>query len=360
MMLKRRPFEWYCPYPSTRYNCSCVLQLQRVGRTGRKRAGFVHVLLAEGREEFNLDKANDTYKEVQKTIWRGEKLELYADVERLLPEHIKPQCLEKVMEIQEYVREEGRKKGKSNSENTSPTKTTKRKRNDDVTRNIPTGASTGFVSVADLLVKGTKKRKKVPTPKDFELAGQDDDTDKEIESGLILNLPRRTKSSAASTSKSTRPKLRKSSTIDGAKATKKKKQKKEQAPAEPTSSQFSSKGIDDEDDMDIEQGMILTRPVRMSTPRRSVSPELPHLSSSTSSAGAVVDFSTSHSNDSGQTGWFRSSEILRPQLIIPQVMSTRCLRLQQKAQIRVWHGLSMRMTTLILSFSPRPPSQAIN
>lgn len=315
------------------------------------------MLLAEGREEFNLDKANDTYKEVQKTIWRGEKLELYADVERLLPEHIKPQCLEKVMEIQEYVREEGRKKGKSNSENTSPTKTTKRKRNDDVTRNIPIGASTGFVSVADLLVKGTKKRKKVSTPKDFELAGQDDDTDKEIESGLILNLPRRTKSSAASTSKSTKPKLRKSSTMDGAKVPKKKKQKnKEEAPVESTSSQFSSKGIDDEDDMDIEQGVILTRPVTMSTRRRSISQELPGLSFSTSSAGVVVDFSTPHSNDPVQIGWFSSSDILSPELILLQIMSTRRLRLQRKAQIRVWHGLSMRMKILTLSFSPRPPS----
>ncbi|KIY45345.1 P-loop containing nucleoside triphosphate hydrolase protein, partial [Fistulina hepatica ATCC 64428] len=83
-----------------------IRMLQRLGRTGRKRAGLVHVLLAEGREEQNLDKAKATYKEVQKSIVRGEQLELYGDVERLLPDNIKPQCLEKVMDIQPYVRED--------------------------------------------------------------------------------------------------------------------------------------------------------------------------------------------------------------------------------------------------------------
>ncbi|KAF9459485.1 hypothetical protein BDZ94DRAFT_1300548 [Collybia nuda] len=242
------------------------LILQRAGRTGRKRAGFVHVLLAEGREEFNLDKANETYKEVQKIIWRGEKLELYADVERLLPEHVKPQCLEKVMEIQEYAREETRRR----KETLSPTKGIKRKRNDDVARNIPTGANTGFVSVADLLVKGQTKRKKASVPKDFELAGQDDDIDRELESGLILNPPRRTKSSIESTSKhtATKRRLRKSLTMDTARIP---RMKKQSTPlVEPTSSQFSSKGIDDEDDLDIEQGIILSRADTVHTPHRSV------------------------------------------------------------------------------------------
>ena len=32
----------------------------------------------------------------------GDQLELYTDVEHLLPDHIKPECLEMVMEIQEY------------------------------------------------------------------------------------------------------------------------------------------------------------------------------------------------------------------------------------------------------------------
>ncbi|KAI5898666.1 P-loop containing nucleoside triphosphate hydrolase protein, partial [Schizophyllum commune H4-8] len=68
-----------------------IRMLQRLGRTGRKRAGVVHVLLAEGREELNLEKAKEAYKHVQQSITRGESLELYADVDRMLPDHIKPE-----------------------------------------------------------------------------------------------------------------------------------------------------------------------------------------------------------------------------------------------------------------------------
>ncbi|KAJ7139882.1 hypothetical protein C8R44DRAFT_765650 [Mycena epipterygia] len=228
-----------------------IRMLQRFGRTGRKREGTVHVLLSEGREEFNMDKAKATYKEVQKTIVRGDQLELYADVERLLPDHIKPECLEKEMEIQEYVREEGRKK-RSSSQERDPPKGTKRKRNDDISRNMPDGASTGFVSVSKLLAKGsTNKRKKVS--KDFDQAGQDDDTDMEIESGIV-GLPRRAASSTASTSSA--PAKGKSTLRRAATEGDGKKKKKTKVVA-PTSSQFVLKAIDDEDDMEIERGGVL-------------------------------------------------------------------------------------------------------
>ncbi|KAJ6604410.1 hypothetical protein DFH09DRAFT_1122594 [Mycena vulgaris] len=257
-----------------------IRMLQRFGRTGRKREGTVHVLLSEGREEFNMDKAKVTYKEVQKTIVRGDQLELYGDVERLLPDHMKPECLEKEMEIQEYVREEGRKK-RSGSKEREP-KGTKRKRNDDVSRNMPEGASTGFVSVSKLLAKGSSnKRKKVS--KDFEQAGHDDDTDMEIESGIV-GLPRRAASSAASTSSApakSKSTLRRAVTeVDG-----KRKKKKTQVVA-PTPSQFLLKAIDDEDDMEIERGAILSPVHNLSLERSS-----PRQSRSTSpvSLGDVVD-----------------------------------------------------------------------
>ncbi|KAJ7042488.1 hypothetical protein C8F04DRAFT_1076096 [Mycena alexandri] len=244
-----------------------IRMLQRLGRTGRKREGTVHVLLAEGREEHNMDKAKVTYKEVQKTIVRGEQLELYGDVERLLPDHIKPECLEKEMEIQEYVREgRGKKKRSSSKEHHLP-KGTKRKRNDDISRNIPDGASMGFVSVAKLLTKGSgNKRKKVS--KEFEQAGEDDDLDMEIESGIV-GLPRRSTSLAASTSAS-RPKaksnLRRAATEGGD------KRKKKAKVVAPTPSQFLRKGIDHEDEMEIERGTILTPPSKSSLQGPSSSP----------------------------------------------------------------------------------------
>ncbi|PFH50752.1 hypothetical protein AMATHDRAFT_75437 [Amanita thiersii Skay4041] len=262
-----------------------IRMLQRLGRTGRKRAGIVHVLLAQDREEHNMEKAKVTYKEVQKTIWRGDQLELYGDVERLLPDHVKPQCLEKVMEIKPYVPEEPYSKRKAEKE--AAKTRVKRKRNDDFLRNIPMGASTGFVTVADLLVKNSKKRKKNPSPpseeeKDFDMQGIDDDIDRELESGTIFpssNQPfRRTKSSVAGkvtkSTKGTREKLRRVATYD--EGTKKKaaarKGRQRKSIVDPTSSQ----GEDDSEDMELEQFTLPTTPRKIkriiSSPSNSPSP----------------------------------------------------------------------------------------
>ncbi|KAK0208528.1 hypothetical protein DFS33DRAFT_1459264 [Desarmillaria ectypa] len=253
-----------------------IRMLQRLGRTGRKRAGVVHVLLSEGREESNLDKAKDMYKNVQKTIWRGDQLELYADVERLLPDHITPQCLEKTMEIQEYIRVDGRKK----SLGEGPQRGTKRKRNDDIQRNIPPGASTGFVPVRDLVVKGAKKKSKGVIPsRDLETAGQDDDTDRELELGMLA-LKRSKSTVEVSISRSTKgnEKLRKTKTMeDGPKRKRLKKL------AEPTLSQ----GVDDSDDMDIEQGL---------NPLPPSNPMSPPLSYPKTTAGSVISL-TGYDNE---------------------------------------------------------------
>ncbi|KAF7339856.1 ATP-dependent DNA helicase mph1 [Mycena venus] len=257
-----------------------IRMLQRLGRTGRKRDGFVHVLLSEGREELNMDKAKATYKEVQKSIVRGDQLELYGDVGRLLPDHIKPECLEQVMDIQEYVREDGRKKRSGSKERGAP-KGTKRKRNDDVFRNIPDGASTGFVSVAELLVKGSSKKQKVA--RSFEEAGQDDETDEELESGSILVPPRRAASSSSAPAKP-KSKLRRAATEGN------KRIKKSNVIA-PTPSQFKLKAIDDEDDMDIERGTLLS-PARPSSSgqSRSKSPTTIEIDSDSDSPPRILFF----------------------------------------------------------------------
>jgi ATP-dependent DNA helicase MPH1 len=230
-----------------------VPKIQRFGRTGRKREGVIHALLAEGREEGNIDKAEATYKEVQNVVNRGETYELYGDVERLLPDHIVPQCVEKVVEIQEYVRPEGRQKAPPKN----GTQGTKRKRNDDVARNIPDGASTGFVSVRELVVKGAKKqKKKAILPKDFDTLGDNDETDDDIESGRVVAAPRRTQSATAAQSsekKGQKGKLKKSATIATNKAPKKRKKKTKEYSA----SQLSQLAADDSDDLDIEAGVVV-------------------------------------------------------------------------------------------------------
>ncbi|KAJ4494291.1 hypothetical protein C8R41DRAFT_829634 [Lentinula lateritia] len=253
--------------------------LQRLGRTGRKRSGHVHVLLADGREEANFDKAQSSYEDVQASIIYGSHLEFYADVERLLPDNVQPQCLEKEMEIIPYVRDEALKK-----RDNSPRKGVKRKRNDDIGRNMPQGASTGFVSVADLLVKekGGKKARKIREPKNFEALGEDDEDDLELASGIFGEPPalKKSKSASAPKPKAGTSMLRKSKTLDPSKPKKTKKTKKgkekekekEEAPppSEWTASQLQAKGIDDSDDLEIENGVLSTKTNTLS-PRRSSS-----------------------------------------------------------------------------------------
>jgi ATP-dependent DNA helicase MPH1 len=197
---------------------------------------------------------------VQRQITKGELYELYGDVERLIPDHIKPECIEKLVEIQRYVHEK-----KSPRKKAADTQGTKRKRNDDMMRNIPEGASTGFVSVRDLVAKQGPKTKKVKMSKDFDACGKDDETDEDIESGRIIAPPRRTQSAAAGTSHvpggqamekgKKKAKLRKSSTM-GSKPSKTRKKKVETL----TSSQFVKQGSDDSDDLDIELGAISVYP----------------------------------------------------------------------------------------------------
>lgn len=116
---------------------------------------------------------------MQRFIIKADHLELYEDVERLIPEHMKPDCVEMVMEIEEYVREDSiAKKGRRSPSIKAP----KRVRNADIMRNIPAGACKSFVSVKDLLKGSSRKRKK--TDRTFDELGEDDDDDLEIAAGL--------------------------------------------------------------------------------------------------------------------------------------------------------------------------------
>lgn len=249
--------------------------MQRIGRTGRKRDGYVHVLLSEEREERNWEKADDSYKDVQRFIVQAEHLELYEDVERLIPDHIKPECIEMEMEIEEYVREDLRAKKDSLL---SVPKGKKRGRNEDAMRNIPDGASTGFVIAKYLLPKGRKK-KKSPAPVDFEHAAESDNEDKEIEAGILG--PRRTVSlSAAARPKA--KKMRRTTTIatEGASSSKKttKKSRKKKLPAleDLTPSDLDRLGQDDSDDEAIELGVnAATLPKAKGYKRKQASPPMP-------------------------------------------------------------------------------------
>ena len=303
------------------------LQLQRVGRTGRKREGYVHVLLAEGREETNWNKAREAYNQVQKTIVRGDQLELYDDIERLLPDHIKPECLEMVMEIQEYDRSATER----SRENAAKGPGKKRKRNDDPARDIPPGACTGFVSVADLLVKQDKRRKK--TNKFDENAGLDDETDEEIEAGLFA--PRRSTSMSATSSKPPKTKLKRAKTMasgrkKGKLAAPKPKRIRANA-TELTPSQLAREGAEDSDDREIERGLQIAsvlQPPKSPSPvpsgsLRTSSPKIPLVQNQ-----SIIDICTSAASSrfpspsyDGHATPQSPGNVLAPQHVLPSPAS---------------------------------------
>ncbi|KDQ63860.1 hypothetical protein JAAARDRAFT_696340 [Jaapia argillacea MUCL 33604] len=231
-----------------------IRMLQRIGRTGRKRDGHIHVLVAESREEANWAKAKEQYQDVQQSIVRGEQLELYGDVERLLPDDIKPNCIEKEMEIVEYESKQSLKARRAGGD--SPAKGKKRKRDEDPMKNMPVGASAGFVKVSDLLVKNgavKKGKKKVKIAFD-ERAAESDDTDKAIEAGVSAP-PRRTVSVPAAEAAVKTKKPRRTKTADP-NAGRKKTASKTGVPKTPPKLSLSQKATDDEDDIEIERGLL--------------------------------------------------------------------------------------------------------
>ncbi|SJX60992.1 related to MPH1-Member of the DEAH family of helicases [Sporisorium reilianum f. sp. reilianum] len=79
-----------------------IRMLQRIGRTGRKREGKIAVLVSEGREQHNWQHSKDNYKAVQKELDSRMHVELFDDVDRMVPDHILPQPVLKQVEQPEF------------------------------------------------------------------------------------------------------------------------------------------------------------------------------------------------------------------------------------------------------------------
>ncbi|KAK6455100.1 ATP-dependent DNA helicase MPH1 [Scheffersomyces xylosifermentans] len=78
---------------------SPIKNIQRMGRTGRKRDGKV-VLLFSSNEESKFDKAMNGYEYIQQHIMRGEFVELHPQ-NRIVPKEFEPVVEEKFIEIPE-------------------------------------------------------------------------------------------------------------------------------------------------------------------------------------------------------------------------------------------------------------------
>ncbi|CAM9259423.1 unnamed protein product, partial [Choristocarpus tenellus] len=99
---------------------SPVRMVQRMGRTGRKRAGKVVVLVTEGSEETKLRNSNSKSKSIIKALQqRRDKFELFQEGSSMVPEGPRPHMVEQEMVIKEYhlsqvgghMRKEGRRRG---------------------------------------------------------------------------------------------------------------------------------------------------------------------------------------------------------------------------------------------------------
>ncbi|KAJ5787932.1 hypothetical protein N7457_002922 [Penicillium paradoxum] len=72
-------------------SASPIRMLQRMGRTGRKRAGNITLLLMKGKEEDSYIKAKDNYEKMQQMIASGSRFTFHDDRSaRILPAGIRP------------------------------------------------------------------------------------------------------------------------------------------------------------------------------------------------------------------------------------------------------------------------------
>lgn len=84
------------------YDCSKspIRMLQRMGRTGRKRAGNIVLTLMRGKEELDYEKAKDNYQKMQAKIESGRDFEFHDELSpRIVPRDILPQVDKRVVDI---------------------------------------------------------------------------------------------------------------------------------------------------------------------------------------------------------------------------------------------------------------------
>lgn len=79
---------------------SPIRMLQRMGRTGRKRAGKIVLLLMRGKEEDSYKKSKDNYEQMQRMISSGSRFTFRHDLSaRIIPRDVKPEVEKRFIEI---------------------------------------------------------------------------------------------------------------------------------------------------------------------------------------------------------------------------------------------------------------------
>lgn len=124
-------------------SASPIRMLQRMGRTGRKRAGNIVLLLMRGKEENSFKQAKDNYEKMQNLIAEGTRFDYHQDRSlRIVPRDVVPAVDKRVIDIpventQADLPEPSRKKGRA------PKRPAKK-------FHMPDGVLTGFTTASRL------------------------------------------------------------------------------------------------------------------------------------------------------------------------------------------------------------------
>lgn len=140
-------------------SASPIRMLQRMGRTGRKRAGNITLLLMKGKEEDSYIKAKDNYEKMQQMIASGSRFTFHDDRSaRILPAGIRPTADKRIIEIPPE---------NSQQELPEPKRRGRAPKRPPKKFHMPDDVETGFTR-ASTLEEGFKKAKtkaKAPAPK---------------------------------------------------------------------------------------------------------------------------------------------------------------------------------------------------
>ncbi|OAA82462.1 helicase C-terminal domain protein [Akanthomyces lecanii RCEF 1005] len=140
-------------------SASPIRMLQRMGRTGRKRAGNIVLLLMRGKEEDQFAKSKDNYEKMQHLICEGSRFNFRFDLStRIVPRSIRPEVDKRHVDIPvENTQDKSLPEPKKRRAAAGKKKSAKK-------FHMPDGVETGFQKVTDFM-KGPAKKTKIAEPK---------------------------------------------------------------------------------------------------------------------------------------------------------------------------------------------------
>ncbi|KAJ4163405.1 hypothetical protein LMH87_005139 [Akanthomyces muscarius] len=145
-------------------SASPIRMLQRMGRTGRKRAGNIVLLLMRGKEEDQFAKSKDNYEKMQHLICEGSRFNFRFDLStRIVPRNIRPEVDKRHVDIPvENTQDKSLPEPKKRRAAAGKKKSAKK-------FHMPDGVETGFQKVTDFMKGPAKKTKKAEPKRNSEL-----------------------------------------------------------------------------------------------------------------------------------------------------------------------------------------------